>query len=187
MNQEVARLVILSGLTALIPVPYLDGYVERQILRKAIQRLALVHTFEVTKDALDTLVEDRGSVLLGCLVAVLWWPVKKLFRTIFFFLTVKDVIDLVSVNSHRIAMIDHALREGELQQDPAAVRTRMDDVLGRVRISPVSRKVLRLERGQQTGWPTDDAPELRAVAWAHEQGGGATVLERFRLGAQAKS
>lgn len=187
MNQEVARLVILSGLTPLIPVPYLDGVVERKFLRQAVEKLAIYHTIQLEDQALEQLVEDRGSILLGCLTAVLWWPIKKLFRTIFFFLAVKDVIDLVSVNAHRIAMIDLAIREGRLPGDAAGVRQMMDQTLGQVRVSPVSRMVLRLEKGEQPGWPQDPDPAMKAVSWAHKQGGGAVVLDKFRTGLQVKA
>lgn len=65
MEKDYTTEVMLAGLTPLIPVPLLDDYAERHVLRGIYRRLAQAHAVALTDEALELLVEDRSSTLLG--------------------------------------------------------------------------------------------------------------------------
>ena len=176
---RLAPLVLLTGMCPLIPIPLLDDYVERELLRAAIRRIAVTEGRAIPEETIITLVEDRSSFLVGCLWAIVRWPFKKLFRTIFFFLAAKDIVDVVSRNSHRVAIFHLALRRDLLPAHAARVREDMDATLDRVSISPLTRTVLRYEKLPAEAWQRHDTLPAQIVASAHRRGGGGVVLEKF--------
>lgn len=179
LAQRLAPLVLLTGMCPLIPIPLLDDYVERELLRSAIRRMALTEGRAVPEEAINTLVEDRSSFLVGCLWAIVRWPFKKLFRTVFFVLAIKDVIDIVSRNSHRLALLHHALRRDLLPAHAARVREDMDATLERVSFSPLTRTVLRYEKLPVVAWQEGGTAAEKLVGLAHRRGGGGVALEKF--------
>lgn len=178
-EEKIAAQVLLVGLCPLIPIPILDDYVERQILASAIRRLSLTSGRPIPEEVIATLTEDRSSFLVGCLWACVRWPFKKLFRTVFFFLTIKDIVDTVSRTSHRVAIVAQAMERGLLPEQAERVRVEMDAALDKVSVSPVTRTVLRHEKREAACWQGEGTLPARAVAWAHRRGGGGVVVEKF--------
>lgn len=174
MSPKVAQFALLAGMCAFVPVPLLDGWLERKATRAMF--VALLESRGRTLDdaALDVLVEDRSSLLLGCLGAALVWPIKKLFRTVLYFLTVKDVIDGVARASLRAAMLDAAL--GRLPGDVKGVRDVMDATIGRWRYSPVSRLIFRGEKPDAV-WIA--AENDMGVGFLYRHAGGGAILADF--------
>jgi hypothetical protein len=104
---------VLVGLTPLIPVPFLDDVVKGYFRRRLVRQLASSHGRELGAAELDALVkEDDGGCLRGCLVAVLVYPLKKIFRKVFFFLEWKRAADLTSQTYHFGYLLNYALRRG---------------------------------------------------------------------------
>ena len=89
------------------------------------------------------LARRRDNILLGCLLAVFWWPVKKLFRTFFYFLTVKDAVDWAAEATVRGAMVERALERGRLPEDLDQVWTALDRSASEHLSSPVKRLLFR--------------------------------------------
>lgn len=174
MSPKVAQYALFAGLCAFVPVPLLDGWLERKATRAMLVALAESRGRTLEPAALDILVEDRSSLLLGCLGVVFIWPIKKLFRTLFYFLTIKDVIDGVALASLRAAMVDAALHR--LPGDVKGVRDVMDVTLGRWQWSPVSRVFLRGERPEAV-WLVPDANDLGVGLLFRHAGGGAVVAD----------
>ena len=179
MSPETAHRALLCGLTMLIPLPWLDEYVERRVTRHLLHGLAEARATPLSPEVLHVLTEDRSSLMLGCLYAVVLWPVKKLFRTVFYFLTVKDVFDAIARAAHRAALVELALARGLLPDHAAEVRTVMDTLLARHRVSPVTRTLWRQERPALAELDTTD-PAVRLVRWLQRHGGGEVLLQEFQ-------
>lgn len=178
MSPDVARYSVLCGLCALIPLPWVDEWAERQARRKLYGAVAAAHAAPLDEPALDVLTEDRSSLVLGCLWAVVRWPVKKLFRTIIYVLTLKDAVDGVALAAHRAAMLHAAFAAGHLPRDAAGVRAEMDLTLGRVQWSPISRWLMRGSRPPSDWLPVED-PITPVIAALHRHGGGGLLLADF--------
>ncbi len=174
MSPKVAHYAVMAGLCALVPVPILDGWLERRALRSMYAAIAESTGRPLDDATLDLLAEDRDSLLVGCLVVAVVWPLKKLFRTVFYFLTVKDAVDGVAAAAVRAAMVHAAL--GRLPHGAKGVRDVMDATLGRWQYSPVSRFVMRGERPPAT-WLL--AADDLGVGWVYRHAGGAAILADF--------
>lgn len=177
-HELLARSALGVGLAALIPLPFVDELVRRRLLRAAFRAAAADEGVALGPAELRVLVGERGSVLLAVLKAVLIWPIKKLFRTLIYALTVKDALDWTTEAALRAEMIHMAAGAGALPARAVEVRRWMDEILARHRTSPVSRWLLRLERPPMR-WPRGADPLLGGVGRLVEAGGGGLVLARF--------
>lgn len=176
MNPKIAHYALMAGLCSLVPIPFLDDWLERKATRHMFATLATDAGVTLDEATLDVLTEDRSSLLLGCLGTMVIWPIKKLFRTVLYFLTVKDVIDGVAAASLRASMLHAALLH--LPDRARAVRDVMDATLGRWQYSPVSRTVFRGER-PAAEWIVNDDGVGRAVGWIFEKAGGRPIVDDF--------
>ena len=61
MEKELASHILLTGLTPLIPIPLLDEYVERRLLKTLYRRMAQAHAIDLNDAVLQILVEDHSS------------------------------------------------------------------------------------------------------------------------------
>lgn len=105
---------VLTGLTPLIPVPLLDDLVKNYFRKRLVRSLAASAGRPLTDEELDALTSERESgCLRGCVVTVVIYPLKKLFRKIFFFLEWKRAVDLTSRTYHFGYLVGHALRRRE--------------------------------------------------------------------------
>lgn len=147
LSTAVKSHVLLAGLARFVPVPILDDWLYRKALRRAIAEDAVVAGVALDEPSLDVLTADRSSMLVGCLKALVVWPLKKLFRTVFWFLTVKDVIDAWALATETIALVGIARSKGWFPAHATSVRDAVDASFDRHRWSPVTRFVMRYERG----------------------------------------
>jgi hypothetical protein len=132
---------VLTGLTPLIPIPFVDDLVYTYFLRSMVQRLAAAHSVELSPEAVRALsTQEGGSCLLGCAGTVVLYPLKKIFRKIFFFLEWKRAADIISRTYYQGFLIDAALQTGALRPDTAAtVHAAINRVLARTNTSLVNR------------------------------------------------
>lgn len=174
----IARNAVGVGLAALIPLPFVDELVRRRLLRAAY--LAAAQDAGVTLDraGLDALVRDRGSVVWAVIKAIFIWPVKKLFRTIFYFLTLKDVLDWTTEAALRAEMVHMAAGSGALPGQAGPVRDAMDEVLERHRFSPVTRWLFGGAR-PDLDWPRGSVTLVGGVGTLVRWGGGGVILAAF--------
>jgi len=103
---------VLVGLTPLIPVPVVDDLVKSHLLRRMAGELAAGRGWRLGPEEVEALTAERGGGghLGGCLGQALLYPLKKVFRKIFFFLEWKRAADLTSRTYHHGYLIDYALR-----------------------------------------------------------------------------
>lgn len=142
---------VLAGLTPLIPVPFVDDLAKAYFKRRMVRLMAKDRGQTLSVEDIKTLADDKDSgCLIGCLTAVTIYPLKKIFRKIFFFLEWKRAIDTVSHTYYQGYLVDYALGENWLMPTrpiPAErVRSSIDSVLRQVNTSLIERAVVETFR-----------------------------------------
>ncbi|MFP2932036.1 hypothetical protein ACLESO_44105 [Pyxidicoccus sp. 3LG] len=122
---RVAFLAVASGLTPLIPVPFLDDYALRQVREGMVRTILEEHGLPTPDRAVGVLAgshvgETIGGAVMGLLKGAVLFPVKKLFRKIFFVLWIKDCVDMASLSLHHGYLITHAVERGDLDAQALA-------------------------------------------------------------------
>jgi hypothetical protein len=138
----ISRTAMLVGLCGLIPFPFIDELGRRYLLSLGYQEQAKLAGRPLPDGAGWKLARRRSNILIGCLLAVFWWPIKKLFRTFFYFLTIKDAIDWMAEAAVRGAMVDRALERGHLPDDLDQVWGAIDHSVSKHVSSPVKHLLL---------------------------------------------
>jgi hypothetical protein len=176
-NKSLAAKAFAIGLTPIIPLPILDQLVRKWLLRRGIRQVAAEHGVTLTDKALKQLASDRRGCLIGCLIGVVWWPIRKLFRTMFYFLTIKECLDTMAEGAVRIEMIRRACETGVLPAQVEPVCEAMFQALKADMGSPVTR-IFR-----HKGAPGDIALEgdwsVRCVYWLVDASGGVAACSAF--------
>lgn len=104
---------ILIGLTPVIPIPFADDIAKSYFQRRMMRKIASEYGQNLSSEDLKTLTIERNSGCLGgCLASVLFYPIKKIFRKIFFFLEIKRAVDSISQAYHQGYMLECAFEEG---------------------------------------------------------------------------
>ena len=102
---------VLVGLTPLIPVPLLDDVVKSYFRKRMVRSIASAAGRSLDEKELDALAsEAERGCLTGCLFAVLVYPVKAIFRKVFYFLEIKRAVDLTSRTYHFGYLVAYALQ-----------------------------------------------------------------------------
>ena len=105
---------VLTGLTPLIPVPLVDDLVKSYFRKRLVRSLAGSAGRPLTGEELDALAsEGESGCLSGCATTVLVYPLKAVFRKLFYFLEWKRAVDLTSRTYHFGYLVGHALRRRE--------------------------------------------------------------------------
>lgn len=116
---RVAFHAVASGLTPLIPVPFLDDYALKQVRENMVRALLKEHGLPAPEPAVAVLAGSHvttslGGHLMGFLKGIVLLPVRKLFRKAFFVLWVKDCVDMASLSLHHGYLLNHAMDRGDL-------------------------------------------------------------------------
>lgn len=128
---------VLTGLTPLIPVPLLDDAVKGYLRRRLVRKLAASCGRTLSREELDALTaERRGGCFGGCLGTLIFYPLKKIFRKVFFFLEWKRAVDLTSRTYHFGHLIVYALQ-------PRAGGASLLDLHGAAKLGPGIETVCR--------------------------------------------
>lgn len=105
---------VLTGLTPLIPVPLVDDLVKSYFRKRLVRSLASAAGRPLSEEETNALAsEPEGGCLRGCVGAVLVYPLKAVFRKIFYFLEWKRAIDLTSRTYHFGYLVGYALQRRE--------------------------------------------------------------------------
>lgn len=105
---------VLTGLTPLIPVPLVDDLVKSYFRKRLVRSLAASAGRVLTGEELEALAsESGGGCVGGCVTTVLVYPLKAIFRKLFYFLEWKRAVDLTSRTYHFGHLVGHALRRRE--------------------------------------------------------------------------
>jgi hypothetical protein len=117
--KRVALHAVASGLTPLIPIPFLDDYALRQIRERMVRTVLQEQGLPTPAKAVVVLAGSHVSSLVGgrllrLLKSTVLYPLKKIFRKAFFVLWVKDCVDMASYSLHHGYLLQHALARGDL-------------------------------------------------------------------------
>lgn len=163
---------VLVGLTPLIPIPVVDDLARIALRRRLVRELAAETGKPLSEAEVEALAgEERGGCLLGCPAMLIVYPLKKLFRKIFFFLEIKRAIDLVSTSYHfgwlvSVALAEERVGGGDVGRAVAA-RTAIDGAVDEASVKPVERafrEVLTRSRGVMKGAAEMLSRTLRGTA-----------------------
>lgn len=128
---------VLTGLTPLVPIPFVDDHIYAYFMRSMVQRLGTSYGKQLTNEDVVVLATQPGrGCALGCLGSVLLYPLKKVLRKVFFFLEWKRAVDTITHTYYQGYLIDVALNEAWLEAHGAVkVRAAIDAVLARTNTS----------------------------------------------------
>jgi hypothetical protein len=103
---------ILAGICALSPIPFIDDLFIGAIRRRVLGRIFQAHGVRLSWEQRRALTRGHRGCLVGCLLAVVVYPVRKIFRKVFYFLAVKEAVDVASLLLHQSWLVEHALSRG---------------------------------------------------------------------------
>jgi len=178
---------VACALCPLIPLPLIDVFFKRRFMREIYRDIARSHGHDPSDEELVTLSKVHSNFLVGCLLAVVWYPIKKFFKTFLYVFTVKECFDWGAEAIHRGWMVHHAYEAGLLPGREDEVWDAMHAVLDGEVHSPIGRMI----RGRVCPDPPhglNDSESLsRFMDWLHQRGGGAILMQEFerRVAAQA--
>lgn len=110
---------VASGLTPLIPIPFLDDYALRQVRERMVRAVLQEHGLPTPPKTVAILAGSHvsstlGGRVLGAFKSLALVPLKKIFRKAFLVLWVKDCVDMASYSLHHGYLLQHALIRGDL-------------------------------------------------------------------------
>ncbi|MFZ1395321.1 MAG: hypothetical protein WAS33_00390 [Candidatus Promineifilaceae bacterium] len=132
----------LAGLAILIPIPLVDVLFEWIFKRRMPQAIARRNGRTLSPDTVRQLNRSNFSCL-GCLLwplELVWLLLKRTYRTILYFLTVKEATDKLSYYWHRAYLLNKMLERGDLdhQENAALAAQALHQVLESVTTSPLT-------------------------------------------------
>jgi hypothetical protein len=151
---------VASGLGAMVPVPFLDDHLVRLARRRMVAELARERGIVLSLAELHHLSGTERRTGFGCLVAVLLGAtfkiavkiLRRVFRTLLFWLAVKDASDAASRTFHEGFLLSLGIAELEavsVLRDPddpidrrvRELRRRVESVTREVDTRPMERLV----------------------------------------------
>lgn len=118
---------LLTGLCALIPIPFLDDWALKWMRRRAALDACRRQGVQVSDLEIELLANGDGrfdatgclkGCFLGALIKTMVYVVKKIFqkalRTVLFFLTLRSMLNNFSQTFHEVFLLRHALSLGTL-------------------------------------------------------------------------
>lgn len=152
-----------AGLAILIPVPLVDVAFEQFFRRRMPRVIARQNGLQLSPRIQIELNRGRFSCLQSCLMAPVLLTLlllKRLFRTILYFLTIKESSDLLSLYWHRAFLLDYMCKAGYLQDEETAViaAEALRKILETITTSPLNQLAI-----QVIGLPNHILRSLRRV------------------------
>ena len=117
---QIYRDATLAGLAVLIPIPFVDSWIEGIFKKRMLKAIGARHSFDPPRDVL-ALVNNTSRTFSDYLVGCLLLPFKlvfgfliKLSRKILYFLTVKKAVDALNYYWQRAFLLSHMIQQGHL-------------------------------------------------------------------------
>ncbi|WP_420630611.1 hypothetical protein [Candidatus Leptofilum sp.] len=132
----------LAGLALLIPIPLVDLLFEWIFKRRMPQAIARRNGRTLPSETVRQINSSQFSCL-GCLLwplELIWLLLKRTYRTILYFLTVKEATDKLSFYWHRAYLLDKMIERGDLdhQEGAALAAQALHQVLDELTTSPLT-------------------------------------------------
>jgi len=111
-----------AGLTALVPLPFVDLAFERYFRRRVPATIARVRDRKLAEGARYRLGKSSGRLVSieGCVtfpLGILRYLVKKIWRKVIYVFAIADATSLVSAYWHRAYLLDHVICAGHAGPD----------------------------------------------------------------------
>jgi uncharacterized protein (DUF697 family) len=199
-STTVATYAVLSGLTMLIPVPFVDDAVRTRVQRRMVRALSERRGLQLDDATVRTLGDDPSSGVASKVAgAVVTYPLKKIFRKTFVVLAGKEAVDTVSQTYHLGYLVDWAFIQRWHEAATAErIRAGITEACKSVGTSPVDKAIraawdaskgrlgalggrgIRVDDRTDAG-AADASPEVRGVADALLAAVGRVPDEHFAL------
>ncbi len=179
-DARIAELAALIGLCPLLPLPFADHWMARRLLGTLYAFVARQRGLELDEDCLEVMTRDPESVLRRVLVKLFWWPIRKLLKTVLYFLTLKECVDWSAEALLRGRMVALAVDRGALPERAEQVRQLMDEVLEADNGSPIERWLKRAPSAPEASWPEGGSFLASRARSLQRRGGGAILIDAFR-------
>lgn len=132
----------LAGLAILIPIPLVDLLFEWIFKRRMPQAIARRNDRTLSSETVRQLNRSSFSCL-GCLLwplELVWLLLKRTYRTILYFLTIKEATDKLSYYWHRAFLLDFMMKRGDLRgpEASALAAQALHQVLDSLTTSPLT-------------------------------------------------
>lgn len=107
---------LLSGLTLLVPIPFLDDWLKAQVQRHMVRDILKSQGVSPTNPEVELLSPDEeAGCLQGCLIGTFFYVIKKFIRQVIPFLEWSRAIQTVSHSYYHGYLVDYAVRKGYYQ------------------------------------------------------------------------
>jgi hypothetical protein len=140
VQQTLLTYSVLAALTPLIPIPLVDDLAKTHFRRQMVRAVGAHYNTEFAPHAVPLLADEKGGSCLGVLGTIVLYPLKKIFRKIFFFLEWKRAIDTVGATFYHGFLLACALQNERVAprgpHAPAQVRAAIDELLLQTNTSP---------------------------------------------------
>lgn len=132
-----------AGLAILIPIPLLDVAFEQFFRRRMPRIIGRQNGMKLSPRIQMELNRGRFSCLQSCVMAPILLTLlllKRIFRTILYFLTIKESSDLLSLYWHRAFLLDYMCKVGHLQDEETATiaAEALREILDSITTSPLT-------------------------------------------------
>lgn len=111
---------LLGGLCPLIPVPFVDDIVLNFVRARMLQSLFREEGMTLSSAQSKLLRREPGGCLSGCFFGVILYIPRKIFRKVFFFLSIKGAADVASKLIHQGILMEHAIQAGHVDAERLA-------------------------------------------------------------------
>ena len=112
---------LLSGMTLLIPIPFLDDWLKTQVQRRMVWLLVHSYGHKTSDQEISILIpEEDSGCLKGCLVGTTVYVIKKLIRQLNPILEWSRAVDTISQCYYHGYLLNYALQQGWYQ--PGSLR-----------------------------------------------------------------
>ncbi len=108
----VASYSAIAGLCPLIPVPYVDDLLIRQITRRMCGALFEAHGLRLTSTGARALTAAPMHWLRGAATSMALFPLRKLLRKVVYLLAIKDCAEVSASVFHDGWLLAHLLERG---------------------------------------------------------------------------
>jgi len=167
-----------AGLAILIPIPLLDVAFEQLFRRRMPRIIARQNGLHLSPRIQMEINRGRFSCLQSCLMAPVLLTLlllKRIFRTILYFLTVKESSDLLSLYWHRAFLLDYMCKAGYLldEETGTIAAEALREILDTITTSPLSQlakqviamphHILRSLRRVRMGKADEDIENTRSL------------------------
>jgi hypothetical protein len=157
---RVAFHAVASGLTPLIPIPYLDDYALRQVRERMVRAVLKEGGLSTPAKAVSVLAGSHvtstlGGRLLSMLKSLMLLPFRRVWRRAFLVLWVKDCVDMASYSLHHGYLLQHAVARGDLSAStldgdtPLRVHDAILAACKEVDSRPINQLLVRLFEGSK--------------------------------------